>query len=62
MSKAASALKKELEASATPTKTGRVFKLSMKGIPRVDAALKARLQSAARDQSRKRRGYPEVVD
>ena len=53
------ALKKpKLAAKATP---GRVFTISMKGIPRVSAETKARLEAAARAPSSKRRDYPRLV-
>ena len=48
----------KLAAKATP---GRVFTISMKGIPRVSAETKARLEAAARAPSSKRRNYPRLV-
>ena len=63
MPKATTLLKKQPETSksATPTKAGRVFKISLKDIPRVDAATKARLEAAARSPASARRDYPQVV-
>ena len=63
MPKVTTLLKKQPETSksATPTKAGRVFKISLKGIPRVDAKTKARLETAARSPGSTRRDYPQVV-
>lgn len=63
MPKATTLLKKQPETSqpATPTKAGRVFKISLKGIPRVDSATRARLEAAARSPGSTRRDYPQVV-
>ncbi len=47
----------KFEAKAKP---GRVFTLSLKGIPRVTAESKKRLEAAARSNS-KRRAYPQLV-
>lgn len=50
--------------TAAPDKAasaGRVFKLSLKGIPAVDAAMEARLEAAARIP-RKDRHYPVMVE
>jgi hypothetical protein len=64
MPKATTLLKKQPETSksATPAKAGRVFKISLKGIPRVDAKTKARLEAAARNPGSAPRDYPQVVD
>jgi hypothetical protein len=64
MPKATTLLKKQPETSksATPTKSGRVFKISLKGIPRVDAKTKARLEAAARSPGNTSRDYPLVSD
>ena len=48
----------KLAAKAMP---GRVFTISMKGIPRVSVETKARLQAAARVAGSKRRDYPRLV-
>lgn len=63
MPKATTLLKKQPETSksATPAKAGRVFKISLQGIPRVDAETKARLEAAARTPGNTRRDYPQVV-
>ena len=47
----------------TPRKAapGRVFTISMKGIPSVNAETKARLEAAARNPNSKRRNYPLVT-
>jgi hypothetical protein len=64
MPKATTLLKKQLETSksSAPTKAGRVFKISLKGIPRVDAKTKARLDAAARNPGSTPRDYPQVAD
>ena len=56
------ALKKSAETPkfAAKAKPGRVFTLSLKGIPRVTAEGKKRLETAAR-ASTKRRDYPQLV-
>lgn len=46
---------------APTVKPGRVFTISLKGIPRVDAKAKARLQAAARSPDSKRQEYPRLV-
>lgn len=56
----ANTLKQPKLATAVQTATGRVFTISMKGIPRLDAAGKARLEAAARKPQRKRRDYPQL--
>ena len=63
MAKTATALKKPGETSrlATKAKPGRVFTISLKGIPRVDAQAKARLEAAARSPNSKRHDYPQLV-
>jgi hypothetical protein len=63
MPKATTLLKKQPQTSksATSTKVGRVFKISLKGIPRVDAKTRARLEAAARSPGSTRRDYPLVV-
>jgi hypothetical protein len=63
MAKTAKALTKPGETSrlATKAKAGRVFTLSLKGIPRVDAQAKARLEAAARSPNRKWHDYPHLV-
>jgi hypothetical protein len=63
MPKATTLLKKPSEPSrsATSATPGRVFKISLKGIPRVDAKTKARLDTAARNPANDRRDYPQVV-
>ena len=62
MPKATTLLKKpsETSKSATPAKAGRVFKISLKGIPQV-AKTKARLDAAARSPESTRRDFPHVV-
>jgi hypothetical protein len=45
----------------TKAKAGRVFKISLNGIPRVDAQTRARLEMAARNPESARRDYPQVV-
>jgi hypothetical protein len=45
---------------AAKAKPGRVFTLSLKGIPRVTAEGKKRLETAAR-ASTKRQDYPQLV-
>jgi len=64
MPKDTTLLKKQAETSksALPTKAGRVFKISLKGIPRVDAKTKARLEAAARSPGNTPRDYPQVAD
>jgi hypothetical protein len=62
--KTATALKKPAETPGfTPKKAaaGRVFTMSLKGIPRVNAQTKARLEAAARSPGSKRRDYPKLV-
>ncbi|MDZ7855958.1 hypothetical protein [Sphaerotilus sp.] len=63
MAKTASALKKpdETPRLATKASAGRVFAISLKGIPRVDAQAKARLEAASRTPSSKRRDYPQLA-
>jgi hypothetical protein len=39
---------------------GRVFSISLKGIPRVNAETRARLEAAARVPNSKRRSYPQL--
>jgi len=46
--------------SAVKAKPGRVFVLSLKGIPRVTAEGKKRLETAARAGNRQR-GYPQLA-
>lgn len=41
--------------------SGRGFVISMKGIPRVDAKEKARLEAAARSTASRKRSYPIVA-
>jgi hypothetical protein len=62
MAKSATALKKPEQTPGPGTKAaaGRVFAISLKGIPRVDAQAKARLEAAARSPSSKRRDYPQL--
>jgi hypothetical protein len=62
MAKHAAPIDKANNASmpATNTSAGRVFSISLKGIPRVDAQARARLEAAARNPSNKRRNYPEL--
>lgn len=50
--------------TATPEQSvtaGRVFKFSFKGVPVVDAAMEARLQTAAQ-KPRKDRRYPVMIE
>jgi hypothetical protein len=49
--------------ASTPAKGGErfAFKFSTKGIPRVDASMKARLESAARDPAKTRKHYAEIT-
>lgn len=63
MTKSTTLLKKPTETSksATPAKTGRVFTISLKDVPRVDAKTKARLEAAARTPGSSRRDYPQVI-
>lgn len=63
MSQATPLLKKPTETSksATPAKAGRVFTTSLKGVPRVDAKTKARLEAAAWTPSNSRHDYPQVI-
>lgn len=63
MAKPSTLLKKPTETSksATPAKAGRVFTISLKGVPRVDAKTKARLEAAARTPGNSRRDYPQVI-
>ena len=51
----------EIPKRAAQATTGRVFTISMKGIPRVSAETKARLEAAARTPASKRRDYPRLV-
>lgn len=44
----------------TAAQAGRVFKISLQGIPRIDANTKARLEAAARSPASARRDYPQV--
>lgn len=62
MANRAAALKKPSETSKLTTKpgAGRVFTISMKGIPRVDAQTKARVEAAARKPDSPRRDYPKL--
>ncbi|MFZ4288155.1 hypothetical protein [Variovorax sp. HJSM1_2] len=39
---------------------GRIYHLTMAGIPKVDAKTKARLEAAARDANRKKRDFPTL--
>jgi hypothetical protein len=61
MAKRTAALNKSASTSKLSTKAdaGRVFTISLKGIPRVDAQAKARLEAAARSPGSKRRDYPK---
>lgn len=63
MAKTAAALKKPAETPRLAIKAtaGRVFAISLKGIPRVDAQAKARLEAAARSPGSKRRDYPHLA-
>jgi hypothetical protein len=63
MAKRAAALNKSATKSKLTTKAdaGRAFTISLKGIPRVDAETKARMEAAARSPSSKRRDYPKLV-
>jgi hypothetical protein len=63
MTKSTSLLKKTIETSksVTPAKAGRVFTITLKGVPRVDAKMKARLDAAARTPGSSRRDYPQVI-
>lgn len=47
--------------SATPAESGRVFTISLKGVPRLDATTKARLEAAARAPGGSRPDYPQVI-
>lgn len=62
MAKPAAALNKPAQSSKLTTKAsaGRVFTISMKGIPRVDAQTKARVEAAARKSDSPRRDYPKL--
>jgi hypothetical protein len=57
------ALNKSAQAfkSSTKARAGRVFAISLKGIPRVDAQAKARLEAAARSPDNSRRDYPQLA-
>jgi hypothetical protein len=63
MPKSTALLKKHSETSksATLPTVGGVFKISLKGIPKVDAKTKVRLEAAARSPESTRRDYPEVI-
>lgn len=64
MAKTVAALKttaKKTPSLAVKAKAGRTFEISLKGIPRVDAQAKARLEVAARSPSGKRRDYPHLA-
>lgn len=50
-----------LPSPARPAAAGRVFKISFKGIPAVDAKMDARLETAARKPRRGRRS-PVMID
>ena len=65
MSKRTVKLKKkpsEISKPASDLAAGRVFSISMKGIPRVTAEIRARLEAAARDPNTKRRSYPQITE
>lgn len=49
---------KQLTKSPDVNVSGRVFSISMKGIPKVDAKAKARLEAAARSPYSKKRHFP----
>lgn len=57
-------LKKPSEISKPESNSdvGRVFSMSMEGIPRVTAEIRARLEAAARDPNAKRRSYPQITE
>jgi len=57
------ALQKPAQAfkSSTQARSGRVFAISLKGIPRIDAAAQARLEAAARSPDQPRRDYPHLT-
>jgi len=63
MTKSTSLLQKTIETSkpVTPAKAGRVFTITLKGVPRVDAKMKACLDAAARTPGSSRRDYPQVI-
>lgn len=44
-----------------PTRPGRVFAVSLKGIPPVTTATRARLEAAARSPDSKRHDYPRLL-
>lgn len=46
---------------APKSAAGRVFSISLKGIPRVNAETRTRLEAAARAPNSKRRAYPQLV-
>ena len=47
-------------AAEAKAKGGRVFKISMKGIPPVTPEIRARMEAAARDPAKQRRDYPLI--
>jgi hypothetical protein len=53
-------LTKPVEQPSSVAKRGRVFVLSLQGIPRVTTEGKKRMETAARTGDR-RRGYPQLV-
>ncbi len=52
---------KKIASAPAAKRAGRSFTISMKGIPKVDATVKARLEAAARCPSSKKRNYPIVA-
>lgn len=63
MPKAANLPKKTAGTLAADAKArgGRVFKISMKGIPPVTPEIRARMEVAARDPAKQRRDYPLIT-
>jgi len=53
--------RKALETPQKPAVGGRVFKISLEGVPPVSAKVWAQMQVAARLQSKYRR-YPEIAE
>jgi hypothetical protein len=61
MTKQSAALKKQAFKASTKARPARVFSISLKGIPQLDASAKARLEAAARSPESQRRDYPQLA-
>ena len=61
MGKIVSDTKEQLETPREPTAGGRIFKISLKGVPPVTPEMWVKMKISARTKTKGRR-YPEIVD